>query len=170
MPTRNWIVGVFVCGLMPSTMNAQRLDPWVFRAEIGRYEIHEAPPSGGDAPHGLAAGAHISRRWLKHLLLGLGIAHGFGTDNYTAFESGVEVQFVPNKPISIFLGVGAGLMEEENFSTLSGPYYASFGLEVRVAVANRIRGMIQRGSHINFGDPGTFRGPHLLSVGWVREF
>ncbi len=140
--------------------DAQAALPWQLRAEIGKYDIHVSTPDG------LALAAHAGRRIVSHLLWDIGLTFGVGDDNFMALEPGIELQLFPTKRLNPFVAAGVGLMLERGES-LSGPRYIAGGLEVRVWHNNYVRATVRRSNHISFGDAGTFRGPHLLSIGWV---
>lgn len=151
---------VLVLALLPAGAVAQAEGSWVVAGEVGRYEIHER---AGDAPAGVVLAAFGGRQW-GPLRLKLAVAEGFGDDAFTSFEPGLELVVVPTLPLNVVAGAGGGLMWE-HAGTLSLPYYALLGLEIAITDRSRIRGVVRRGSHANTGDPGTFRGPHMVSVG-----
>jgi hypothetical protein len=154
---------------LPATTAAQEQSrSWQFRGDLGGFRIHEDE-------HGIALGAHVGRRvasWQPlSLVWDFGLTGGGGNETFLALEFGPEVR-IPGEQSSVQLlvGVGIGLMLESASGSPSVPYFLVIGAEARVSSKSRIRGTLRPTWHRNLGDPGWWDGPHLLNVGWVREF
>ena len=144
----------------PSAAIAQATGPWFYGFDAGRHQIHEASRRS-DAPSGLVLSTHGGRTWGR-LAAELTLMHGFGEDSFTSLEPAVQARLPMGDRAQALLGAGAGLMWE---GTLSLPFFAQAGLGFRVGDGLNIRLLGRLGDHANFGDPGLFGGPHIVSVG-----
>ena len=147
--------------ILPSTGTAQTPGSLFVGAEVGRYDLHGCS--------GAALAVYLGRRWDKHVLLQMALTQGLGDDRFTALEPGLEIQLLSTEAVNVFVGGGAGLMWEIDGTAVVLPYFGRLGAEARVGPRTRVRAAVRRGSHMNFGDSGAFRGPHIISLGVVRE-
>ena len=173
-----------MCLLCAVSGDSKEPGPWVFRAEVGGYQVHGGDPGfvresvvsgdtvrvrldGDSAPGGVVVDAHVGRWLTENVLVDLGAAQGIGEDHFSALEFTTELHLTSGKRSSVFIGAGAGLMWEIAGETISLPYFATGGVDIGLGRGERIRFAIRRGQHGNCCDEGTFAGPHTYTVGWV---
>lgn len=135
---------------------------WQLRAAAGRYEIHEWKATG------LQAEIDVARRFATSaIFFNLGATLGLGEDSFASLEPGLVGYLRLLSNIQLFAGVGAGFMLE---GTLSLPYFARAGLDIRLSPRSSLCLTVRRGAHANTGDPGTFKGPHAVTAGVIYRW
>lgn len=159
------LIVLLVGAFSPCVAWSQTRARWFVGGEAGRYKIHVGGISSG-APAGVAIALNGGRRW-GPVALQLTLTQALGDDMFTALEPGLQVQLPRSTPLSLLAGAGAGLMWE-HAGTLSLPYYVHVGLGVQLRARTSVRALVRRGWHANTGDAGTFRGPHMITVGVMR--
>jgi hypothetical protein len=141
---------IAVLGLALAASRARAEDPWLVTAEAGVSAIHDDDRSAGGA-------LRLSRDLgSSPLRLQLGVAAA----TYGAVDLGVEWRMLPGARVSPFLGVGGGVMGEDDYG---GTFVrVSGGLEARLSKNAVLRLGLQGGRHDGQA------GPHqaTLGVGW----
>ena len=145
---------------LPGAALSQATGPWFYGVDVGGHLIHHSS-SGSGAAAGLLVAAHGGRTWGR-LAAELTLMHGFGEDPFTSLEPALQARLPMGDRAQALVGAGAGLMWE---GTLSLPFFAQAGVGFRVGDGLNIRFLGRFGDHANFGDPGLFGGPHIVSVG-----
>ena len=145
---------------LPSAALSQATGPWFYGVDVGGHLIHHSS-SGSGAAAGLLVAAHGGRTWGR-LAAELTLMHGFGEDPFTSFEPALQARLPLRDRAQALVGVGAGLMFE---GTLSLPFFVQAGVGFRIREGLNIRYLGRLGDHANFGDPGLFGGPLVVSVG-----
>ena len=143
-----------VTAALALTMAAARAraeDPWLVTAEAGVGAIHDDDRS--------AAGALRLSRDLGSgpFRLQLGVAGA----TYGAVDLGLEWRVLPGARVSPFLGVGGGLMTEDDY--IGGTFVrGTAGIEARLSKNAVLRLGLQGGRH------DGQKGPHqaTIGIGW----
>lgn len=139
-----------VLGLASAATRAHAEDPWLVTAEAGVSAIHDDDRSAGGA-------LRLSRDLgSSPLRLQLGVAAA----SYGAVDLGLEWRMLPGARVSPFVGVGGGVMGEDDYG---GTFVrVSGGLEAQLSKNAVLRLGLQGGRH------DGQKGPHqaTIGIGW----
>lgn len=150
MLTRAAIPGLTLLLLSPPRAPA---DDWLVSVEGGRTWTHTDDRSA-------AAALRVSRRLGS--LDTVRLQAGIGVASYGALDVGLEWRPSPGRRVVPFLGVGGGLMGEDEYA---GPFLrGTFGLEIALSDRVVARLAAQAGTH------DGQRGPHLATLGFGWRF
>jgi hypothetical protein len=139
-----------VLGLALAASRARAEDPWLVTAEAGLSAIHDDDRTAGGA-------LRVSRD------LGSGplrVQLGVAAATYGALDLGLEWRLLPGARVSPFLGVGGGVMAEDEYG---GTFVrVSGGLEALLSKSAVLRLGVQGGRH------DGQEGPHqaTIGIGW----
>lgn len=146
------IMAVLALTLLASA-RAQADDDWLLSLEAGRSQIHD------NDLHSWCGGLHMSRDLGQSPFR---FQAGVAVASEGALDLGLEWRVLPRARVSPFVGVGGGLLAEEDYT---GPFWrATAGVEAQLSTRAVLRLAIQAGTH------DGQEGPHRATVGLGWRF
>jgi hypothetical protein len=142
--------------------HAQDAGRWIVHADVGAAAIHRFV----SAPEGAAAGVRIARAWMNdRLLLDAGVLGSSADRGFFLVDFGGELRFCgAGCRVAPFVGGAAGSLIEPIYGDSKSRRIGG-GVEVRLGPKQLLRFSAYSGGH-----SANARGPHVITIGYVRRF